>query len=152
MKENAKESAAFFRSRSCCFFVFASTGTIAVLHVSGAATDGGEYAGCFLLPDYIAAEEKSDSYWQTFAHSLAAMDRADCASFSSGKKSILSMRGTDKCAVGFADRFFRECRLAPQFKKAFRYFRYGAERKHYKTARTLGNFYHGIRSFFAFAR
>ena len=129
MKANAKENAAFFTAEAAGLFAIASTGTIAVPHVLGAGTDDGEHIGySFLLLDYIASGEKSASYWETFAGSLAALHRADCTSFSSGKK----FGFIENNFIGAAEQintpsdswvdFFRECRLAPQFKKASRYF------------------------------
>ena len=129
MKANAKENAAFFTAEAAGLFAIASTGTIAVPHVLGAGTDDGETAGySFLLLDHIVSGEKSASYWETFAGSLASLHKADCTSFSSGKKFgfiennfIGASEQINVPSDSWVD-FFRECRLAPQFKKAARYF------------------------------
>ncbi|MGI5091021.1 fructosamine kinase family protein [Treponema socranskii] len=147
MKANAKENAAFFSAEAAGLFAIASTGTIAVPHVLGAGTDDGEHVGySFLLLDYIDPGEKDDAYWKTFARSLAALHRADCASFSSGKK----FGFIENNFIGAAEQinapsdswvdFFRECRLAPQFKKASGYFDTAMNGKIIKLLERMENF------------
>ena len=147
MKANAKENAAFFTAEAAGLFAIASTGTIAVPQVLGAGTDDGEHVGySFLLLDYIASGEKSALYWETFARALAALHKADCTSFSSGKK----FGFIENNFIGAAEQintpsdswvdFFRECRLAPQFKKASRYFDTAMNGKIVKLLDRLENF------------
>ena len=125
MKANAKENASFFTAEATGLSAIASTGTIDTPRILCTGTDDGEQVGySFLLLDYIESGKKRADYWETFARELAAMHNADTKAFvSSGKFGFLQSNyigarpQTNTPAENWVS-FFREQRLAPQFKAA----------------------------------
>ncbi len=127
MKSNKKENLSFFTAEAEGLAAIAKTGAIGVPHVLCGGVDEGRVKGSFLLMEFIEGKMRKKDYWETFAYQLAAVHRAETADY------------TAKGAYGFAHdnfigagkqknkvydswiSFFRECRLEPQFEKAFHF-------------------------------
>ena len=125
MKANAKENASFFTAEAEGLSAIASTGTIDTPRILCTGTDDGEQVGySFLLLDYIESGKKRADYWETFARELAAMHNADTKAFVSGGKfgflqsNYIGARPQTNTPAENWVSFFREQRLAPQFKAA----------------------------------
>ena len=138
MKANAKINAAFFTAEAAGLTAIASTKAISTPKIICTGTDDGEDVGySFLLLEYIKSSGKIKTYWETFAQELAVMHKADVATVVSTPSTSSGTVGT---AFGFSQdnfigarpqqntpasswvSFFREQRLAPQFKAADSYF------------------------------
>ena len=145
MKANEKDNAAFFTAEAAGLLAIASTNTIKTPKILCTGTDDGEYVGySFLLLEYINSASRRKDYWETFAQELAAMHSADTAKlFPSGASSTIATNpATEPVSARFGFHqdnfigataqkntptdswcdFFRDCRLAPQFRAADSYF------------------------------
>lgn len=124
MKANAKEKAASFTAEAAGLFAIAQTGTIKTPKILCAGTDDGEEVGySFLLMEYINSGEKRSDYWETLARELAAMHQADSAAFCEQgfgfyEDNFIGARPQDNAPAATWVEFFRDKRLAPQFKAA----------------------------------
>ncbi len=132
MKANAKENAGFFTAEAAGLSAIASTGAIGTPQILCTGTDDGEQVGySFLLLQYIESGPKRKDYWETFARELAALHQADSSAFvGDGKFGFLQDNyiGARPQANGGSESwtaFFRDRRLAPQFKAADRWFSAG---------------------------
>lgn len=127
MKANAKSNAAFFTAEAAGLQAIAATQTIKTPRIICTGTDDGEDVGySFLLLDFIKSEGKRKDYWEVFAQELAAMHKADTSSITQGfgfsqNNFIGASEQKNTPASKWVD-FFRDTRLAPQFKKADYYF------------------------------
>ena len=134
MKANAKQNAAFFTAEAAGLCAIASTGTIGTPEILCTGTDDGEDVGySFLLLKYIESGKPCSDYWEDFARKLAALHNADTTDFSDAGASSSSCFGffqdnfvgarpqiNTPCNSWIS--FFRDNRLAPQFKAADSYF------------------------------
>lgn len=125
MKANAKEKAASFTAEAAGLFAIAQTGTIRTPKILCAGTDDGEEVGySFLLMEFIKRGERRSDYWETLARELAAMHQADASAFvESGafgfyEDNFIGARPQDNAPAATWVEFFRDKRLAPQFKAA----------------------------------
>lgn len=125
MKANAKEKAASFTAEAAGLFAIAQTGTIRTPKILCAGTDDGEEVGySFLLMEFIKSGERRSDYWETLARELAAMHQADASAFvESGafgfyEDNFIGARPQDNAPAATWVEFFRDKRLAPQFKAA----------------------------------
>ncbi len=135
MKANAKINAAFFTAEAAGLQAIAATHTIGTPGILCTGTDDGEDVGySFLLLGFIKSAGRRKDYWETFAQELAAMHKADTR-----KLTVVEPVETT-CMFGFHQDnfigagqqkntpaskwidFYRDCRLAPQFKRADSYF------------------------------
>lgn len=127
MKANAKTNAAFFTAEAAGLQAIASTQTIKTPEIICTGTDDGEDVGySFLLLGFIKSGGKRKDYWETFARELAAMHKADNSSITEGfgfsqDNFIGASEQKNTPASKWVD-FFRDTRLAPQFKRADSYF------------------------------
>lgn len=150
MKANEKEKAASFTAEAAGLFAIAQTGTIRTPKILCAGTDDGEEVGySFLLMEYINSGEKRSDYWEVLGRELAAMHQADAAAFcerentagastASGTSNAAGMSNASKAFGFYEDNFigarpqdnssaatwidfYRDKRLAPQFKAADSY-------------------------------
>jgi len=135
MKANEKSKIDFFIKEANCLKAIATTKTIATPKLLGLGTDDGEEVGySFLLFDFIELGNLDEKFWEKFAETLAKMHKAETKmfipreSFNQGKKfgfyednyiGRSSQINTPK--ENWID-FFRENRLAPQFKMAENHF------------------------------
>ena len=127
MKANAKSNADFFTAEAAGLQAIAATKTIGTPRILCTGTDNGEDVGySFLLLGFIKSAGKRKDYWETFANELAELHKADTSEITTGfgfyqdnfigagqQKNTPSSKWID---------FYRECRLAPQFKRADSYF------------------------------
>lgn len=127
MKQNFRKQESFFAAEAEGLAAIASSGTIGTPRVLGYGTDK-KKTGCpFLLLEFIREGERISGYWECLAQQLAAMHQADTAAYTGqGAYGFLHNNyigdreqgnALHKSWVGF----FRECRLAPQFKAASAY-------------------------------
>lgn len=132
MKANAKNNAAFFTAEAAGLTAIASTKAISTPKILCTGTDDGEDVGySFLLLEYIKSSGKIKTYWETFAQELAAMHKADVSKVASGdagrafgffQDNFIGARPQKNTPSASWISFFREQRLAPQFKAADSYF------------------------------
>ena len=124
MKANAKSNAAFFTAEAAGLSAIASTQAISTPNILCTGTDDGEDVGySFLLLEYIKSSGKIRNYWETFARELAAMHKADVGSdFGFSQDNFIGARPQKNTLSSSWISFFRENRLAPQFKAADSYF------------------------------
>ena len=130
MKANAKQNAAFFTAEAAGLAAIAKTGAIATPGILCTGTDEGEEVGySFLLLKYITGSKPQKNYWEVFAQNLAAMHNADTSIyFEKGGKfgffqdNFIGARPQVNTPCDSWISFFRDNRLAPQFKDADSYF------------------------------
>lgn len=124
MKANAKSNAAFFTAEAAGLTAIAATKAISTPKIICTGTDDGEDVGySFLLLEYIKSSGKIASYWETFAQELAAMHKADVGKeFGFSQDNFIGARPQQNTPAGSWISFFRDQRLAPQFKAADSYF------------------------------
>lgn len=134
MKANAKNNASFFTAEAAGLSAIAGTHTITTPRILCTGTDDGEEVGySFLLLDFIRTGEKCKDYWESFAHELAQMHKADCSNLISENKTssasfgffmdnfIGARKQINTPSTSWCD-FFRDSRLVPQFHDADSYF------------------------------
>lgn len=129
MKANAKENASFFTAEALALSAIESTKTIKTPKILCTGTDAGEEVGySFLFLEYIDPAPKVKNYWSVFAQELAAMHKADTQKFAGEKKfgflqdNFIGARKQENNNSDSWIEFFRDSRLAPQFKEADSYF------------------------------
>ena len=133
MKANAKENVKFFTAEAAGISAIKKTSAIATPEVLCVGTDDGEKIGySFLLQNFISGAKQRSDYWQDFARNLAAMHNADTSPFFDGNSENPRFGFFEDNFIGAAAQsnkisnnwieFFRDRRLAPQFKAADSYF------------------------------
>ena len=124
MKANAKSNAAFFTAEAAGLTAIAATKAISTPKIICTGTDDGEDVGySFLLLEYIKSSGKIKTYWETFARELAAMHKADVGKeFGFSQDNFIGARPQQNTPASSWIAFFRDQRLAPQFKAADSYF------------------------------
>ena len=127
MKANAKEKAQSFTAEAAGIFAIAQTGTIRTPKILCAGTDDGQEVGySFLLMEFINSGERRGDYWQTLGRELAAMHQADASGFCKNgfgfyQDNYIGARPQSNQPAATWIEFFRDRRLAPQFKAADSY-------------------------------
>ena len=99
------------------------TGTVQVPELLGIGKDPEGFS--FLLMEYIEAERASGKYWEELGRNLACMHKAPVtgkASFGWKRDNYIGARRQINAGHDSWISFFRDCRLAPQFGDADRYF------------------------------
>lgn len=142
MKANAKSNADFFTAEAAGLSAIEATGTIKTPEILCTGTDDGEEVGySFLLLKFIKSAKPRADYWEVFAQELAALHKADTkkimeigtgngdggTSGTAGKfgffqNNFIGARPQDNTPAENWITFFRDYRLAPQFKAADSYF------------------------------
>ena len=132
MKANAKENAAFFTAEAAGLSAIAVTGAIGTPHILCTGTDDGEEVGySFLLMDFVQSGKTRADYFEVLAQNLAAMHDADASPFVAQTEqnrfgflqdNFIGARSQKNTPTAQWIPFFRDCRLAPQFKAADSYF------------------------------
>ncbi|MCR4822548.1 MAG: fructosamine kinase family protein [Treponema sp.] len=129
MKANEKKNAPFFTAEALALSAIESTKTIATPKVLCTGTDAGEDVGySFLFLDFIQSAPKNKDYWEVFGRELAQMHKASTEKFTGGKKfgflqdNFIGARKQENINSDSWVEFFRDSRLAPQFKTADSYF------------------------------
>ena len=133
MKANSKANADFFTAEAAGLSAIASTKTIATPEILCTGTDDGEDVGySFLLLKFIKSAKARDDYWEVLGQELAALHKADtkvlwsdsisCDSFGFFQDNFIGARPQVNTPCPSWISFFRDNRLAPQFKAADSYF------------------------------
>ena len=131
MKANAKNNAGFFTAEVDGLTAIAATHTIETPKIICTGTDDGEDVGySFLLLNYIPSGEKNKNFLEAFAKDLAALHKADTSKILSDKETqfgffqdnFIGARPQKNTPTRTWIEFFRDNRLAPQFRDADSYF------------------------------
>ena len=133
MKANSKANADFFTAEAAGLSAIASTKTIATPEILCTGTDDGEDVGySFLLLKFIKSAKARDDYWEVLGQELAALHKADTKalwpdsafnnSFGFFQDNFIGARPQINTPGTSWISFFRDNRLAPQFKAADSYF------------------------------
>ena len=129
MKANSKANADFFTAEAAGLSAIEATGAIKTPEILCTGTDNGEDAGySFLLLKFIKSAKPRSDYWETFAQDLAALHKADTKIFEIPEKfgffqnNFIGARAQNNTPSDSWISFFRDNRLAPQFKDADSYF------------------------------
>lgn len=121
MKTNAGKGDGFFAAEVAGLNAIAATGAAGTPQILGCGKS-------FLLLELIDGKKRVSNYWETLGHELADMHKADTARYMHGGR-----YGFDSDNyIGESPQintpheswitFFRDCRLAPQFRRAAGYF------------------------------
>lgn len=136
MKANSKQNAPFFLAESYALNAIAQTGTIKTPHILCTGTDSGEISGySFLLLDFIESSPKKSDYWELFGRELAYMHLSPTAHLTKDKKfgfladNFIGEREQKNALSESWISFFRDQRLAPQFKVADSWFKTSDRKK-----------------------
>ena len=125
MKANSKDNLPFFLAEAAGLETIAETNTIRVPKILGVGTD--QKYGSFLLLEWCQGKP-SPKFFENFGHQLAAMHLSNTENLiETGKFGYYQDNyiGSSKQANTIHDSwisFFRDCRLAPQFRRASGYF------------------------------
>ena len=130
MKANAKQNAAFFTAEAAGLAAIEKTGAIGTPEILCTGTDDGEDVGySFLLLKFIKGGKQQKNYWQELARNLAKMHKADTTIYLEGngkfgffQDNFIGARPQCNTPCDSWISFFRDNRLAPQFKAADSYF------------------------------
>jgi fructosamine-3-kinase len=136
MKANAKENVSFFTAEAAGLSAIAATQAIATPPILCTGTDDGEEVGySFLLLKFIESSKKRTDYYEAFARELAAFHSADTTPFVPNYRfgffqdNFIGARFQDNTPSECWIPFFRDRRLAPQFKTADAHFSSGDHAK-----------------------
>ena len=128
MKANAKDNAAFFTAEAAGLQAIADTHTIGTPRILCCGTDDGEDVGySFLLLEYIQSAGRRSDYWEVLAQELAAMhsvpELVEGALHQYGfpQNNFIGARPQNNTWSDSWITFFRDQRLAPQFRDADSY-------------------------------
>ena len=127
MKANAKENFNFFECERAGLEEIQKTGAISTPKVLGYGTDNGEQVGySFLLLSFVELGNFAVNFWDDFAQSLAKMHRYCPAEGSNGfgfyQDNYIGARAQKNTWTKSWIEFFRDNRLAVQFKDADKFF------------------------------
>ena len=129
MKANSKANADFFTAEAAGLSAIEATGVIKTPEILCTGTDDGEDVGySFLLLKFIKSAKPRSDYWETFARDLAALHKADTkileisGKFGFFQNNFIGARAQNNTPSDSWISFFRDNRLAPQFKDADSYF------------------------------
>ena len=134
MKANAKDNAAFFTAEAAGLQAIADTHTIATPRILCTGTDDGEDVGySFLLLEYIQSTGRRSDYWEVLGQELADMHKALVGrapepvegaphQYGFSQNNFIGARPQNNTWSDSWISFFRDYRLAPQFKSADSYF------------------------------
>ena len=133
MKANRPENLPFFTAETAGLCAIADTGTVRVPEILASGTD--EKYGAFLLLEWRRGIP-SASFFENFGHRLALMHRADTVRFVNGfgfsSDNYIGASEQENIPEESWVSFFRNHRLAPQFRKAQGWFD-SADRKKFST-------------------
>ena len=133
MKANAKTNAAFFTAEAAGLQAIADTHTIGTPRILCTGTDDGEDVGySFLLLEYIQSAGRRSDYWEVLGQELAAMHKASTGvpepvegpayQYGFPQNNFIGARPQNNTWTDSWITFFRDYRLAPQFRDADSYF------------------------------
>ena len=142
MKANAKDNAAFFTAEAAGLQAIADTHTIGTPRILCYGTDDGEDVGySFLLLEYIQSAGRRSDYWEVLAQELAAMHSVPVLrQYGFPQNNFIGARPQNNTWSDSWITFFRDQRLAPQFRDADSYFSSGDRTKITKLLDNLDRF------------
>ncbi len=121
MKANRSASEAFFRAEADGLEAIRATGTVRVPGVIAVGHDAG--VGAYLLLEWAEGRRAAPDFWEAFGHGLAAMHLAPTSGrFGWKADNYIGARPQVNSPHDDWVAFFRDCRLAPQFRDARHYF------------------------------
>lgn len=128
MKSNTGVKESFFAAEVKGLQAIEAAGAVRTPRILCSGTDRNKTGGSFLLLEFIRKGERISDYWETFAHQLAAMHRAETSGFVAGgtygftDDNYIGMRCQCNIVHNSWIHFFRDCRLKPQLESASGYF------------------------------
>ena len=120
MKANRTASPAFFLAEADGLAAIRGTGAIGTPAVIATGSD--DRYGSFLLLEWIEAAPHKRDFWETFGRSLAGMHLADADRFGWVRDNYIGSTPQVNTPHDSWVAFFRDCRLAPQFRRAQHWF------------------------------
>ncbi|MBR2699769.1 MAG: fructosamine kinase family protein [Clostridia bacterium] len=121
MKSNRAASPAFFQAEAGGLAAIRATGAISVPSVIAVGSDAAN--GAFLLLQWVDSAPRARDFWEDFGHSLAMMHLAPTpARFGWDHDNYIGASPQINARRESWVAFFRDCRLAPQFDRAKRWF------------------------------
>ena len=121
MKSNRSASPAFFQAEADGLDAIRATGAICVPDVIAVGHD--DSVGSYLLLEWIGSKRQERDFWEAFGRNLAAMHSAPTpARFGWKADNYIGARPQRNTPHDSWVAFFRDCRLAPQFRDARHYF------------------------------
>lgn len=138
VKANRVRNLNFFLTEAEGLEALGATRKIKVPEVLGYGID--ERRGCsFLVMEYIENAPRTEAYWERFGHQLAELHRAECGLFVDPEDAKQKYGFSEDNYIGAGPqkndpseswiRFYRECRLLPQIRRAERYLDLSVRRK-----------------------
>ena len=127
IKTNRAGALDMFKAEERGLSAIRSTGTISAPEVVSSGISGDR---SYLMMSYISGASGRKDFWESFAHSLADMHKADTSGFVPSGKFVFEIDnyiGSGEQRNTPEDswiRFFTEHRLKPQFERAKRFFNY----------------------------
>lgn len=134
MKSNTKENLPLFTAEALGLSAIARTKAIGTPQILGVGTDEGRGGYSFLLLEFISGKSRSGKYWEDLARQLAGMHQASTdglvsnGTYGFDTDNYIGRRKQMNTGRNSWISFFRDCRLATQFRDAGRYFD-GEDRK-----------------------
>lgn len=116
MKSNRTASPAFFRAEADGLEALRATGAIGVPRVIGMGEDAA-YGACLLL-EWVDAAPRARDFWADFGRSLARMHLAPAGRFGWTRDNYIGSSPQINAQSDSWVTFFRDCRLAPQLRRA----------------------------------
>lgn len=120
MKANRSVDPAFFQAEADGLEALRATGAIGIPKVIDTGRDP-QY-GAYLLMEWVEPAMQRHDFWEAFGHNLAAMHRAPAGRFGWVKDNYIGTSRQINAPHDSWIAFYRDCRLAPQFKSAERCF------------------------------
>ncbi len=118
LKCNRPDLLAMFTAEAEGLKALRATGTIGVPEPLAVGTDGTE---AFLIMEHLTPAPRRADYWEAFGRELAMLHRAKCeTSFGFPKDNYIGSTPQQNTPMDSWAAFFRECRLIPQMKLAWR--------------------------------
>lgn len=138
VKANRVRNLNFFLTEAEGLEALGATRKIKVPEVLGYGID--ERRGCsFLVMEYIENAPRTEAYWERFGHQLAELHRVECGLFVDPEDAKQKYGFSEDNYIGAGPqkndpseswiRFYRECRLLPQIRRAERYLDLSVRRK-----------------------
>lgn len=121
MKANKAASTAFFQAEADGLEAIRGAGAIRVPGVIAVGHD--DNIGSYLLLEWVESKRQERDFWEAFGHSLAAMHLVPTSGrFGWKTNNYIGARPQINTPHDNWVAFYRDCRLAPQFRDARHYF------------------------------